>query len=54
MKQIDVTSDSYAEYSKYSNENGPKFKVRDMSEFENTKTFLLRIHSKLVRRRFCC
>ena len=28
MKRIDVTSDSYAEYSKYSNENGPKFKVR--------------------------
>ena len=51
MKQIDVTSDSYAEYSKYSNENGPKFKVRDMSEFENTKTFLLKDTLKIGQKK---
>ena len=51
MKRIDVTSDSYAEYSKYSNENGPKFKVRDMSEFENTKTFLLKDTLKIGQKK---
>ena len=29
MKPIDVTSDFYAEYSEYSNEKNPKFKVDD-------------------------
>ena len=29
MKPIDVTSDSYAEYNKDSNEKDPKFKVVD-------------------------
>ena len=38
MKLIDVTSDSYAEYNEDSNENEPKFKVRDrvrISKYKN-------------------
>ena len=38
MKLIDVTSDSYAEYNGDSNENEPKFKVRDrvrISKYKN-------------------
>ena len=43
MKPIDVTDDSYAEYNEDSNKKDRKFKVGDMLEFQNTKTFLLRI-----------
>ena len=43
MKPIDVTDDSYAEYNEDSNKKDLKFKVGDMLEFQNTKTFLLRI-----------
>ena len=38
MKPIDVTSDSYAEYNKDSNERGPRFKVGDsvrISKYKN-------------------
>ena len=38
MKPIDVTSDSYAEYNKDSNEKEPKFKVGDhvrISKYKN-------------------
>ena len=38
MKAIDVTSDSYAEYNKDSNEEDPKFKVGDrvrISKYKN-------------------
>ena len=38
MKPIDIKSDSFAE----SNEEDPKFKVGDLSEFESTKMFLLK------------
>ena len=37
MKQIDVTSDSYAEYNKDSNEKDPKFKVGDRVRISNYK-----------------
>ena len=52
MKPIDVTSDSYAEYNEDSNEKEPKFKVSECVRI--SKYFCLRIHPKLVRRRFCC
>ena len=37
MKPIDVTSDSYAEYNKDSNEKDPKFKVGDRVRISNYK-----------------
>ena len=37
MKPIDVTSDSYAEYNKDSNEKDPKFKVGDCVRISNYK-----------------
>ena len=37
MKPIDVTSDSSAEYSKYLNENDPKFKVGDHVRISKNK-----------------
>ena len=39
MKPIDVKSDSYAKYNKYSNVKDPKFKVGD---HVRTSKFLLR------------
>ena len=55
IKPIDVTNDSFPEYNEESNERDPKFKVGDHVRIPNTKTFLLgTIHSKLVRRDFCC
>ena len=53
MKPIDVTSDSYAKYSEDSMLPCLNLKLVVMLEFQNTKTFLLRIHAKLVRS-FCC
>ena len=38
MKPINITSDSYAEYSEDSNKNDPKFKVGDhvrISKYKN-------------------
>ena len=37
MKPIDVTSDSYAEYSEYSNETEPKFKVSNLVRISKYK-----------------
>ena len=46
MKLIDVTSDFYTEHNGDSNESCQKMKIQ--------KNFCERIHSKLVRRSFCC
>ena len=58
MKPIDVTADSYAEYNENSNKKDPKFKVRDHVRISKYKKFFakntLQIHSKLVRKSFCC
>ena len=53
MKPIDVTSDSYAEYNKDSNEKDPKFKVGDhvrISKYK--KTFLLKDTTKISQEKF--
>ena len=46
MNQIDVRSNSYAEYNEDSNKKDPKFKVGDHNilylKFRSTKTFLLK------------
>ena len=40
MKPIDVISDSYSEYSEYSNQKDPKFKVRDRARISKYKNIL--------------
>ena len=52
IKPIDVTSDSYAEYNEDFNKKDPKFKVGDMLEFQNTKTFLLKDLLQIGRKKF--
>ena len=52
MKPIDVTSDSYAEYNEDFNKKDPKFKVGDMLEFQNTKTFLLKDMLQIGQKKF--
>ena len=37
MKPIDLTPDFYAEYSEYSNEKNPKFKVGDCTRISKHK-----------------
>ena len=37
MKPIDITSDSYAEYNKDSNEEDPKFKAGDCARISKYK-----------------
>ena len=49
MKEIDVTSDSYAKCNEDSNEKDPKFKFGD-----RVNILKYRIHPKLIRRSFCC
>ena len=55
IKPIEVTDDYYAKY----NEDPQikkilNLKLVTMVEFQNIKTFLLKIYPKLVRRSFCC
>ena len=52
IKPVDVTSDSYAEYNEDFNKKDPKFKVGDMLEFQNTKTFLLKDMLQIGRKKF--
>ena len=52
MKPTDVTSDSYAEYNEDSNEQNPKFKVSVVSEYQNTKTSLLKDLLKIGLNKF--
>ena len=52
MKPSDVTSDSYAEYSKDSNEKIPSLRLVIMSGYQNTKTFLLMDPLKICQKKF--
>ena len=52
MKPTDVTSDSYAEYNKDSNEKDRKFKVGDHLRISNTKTFLLKDLLQIGQKKF--
>ena len=47
IKPIDITSDSYAEYNEDPNKKDPKVKI--VSKYENTKTFLLKEFLLLVK-----
>ena len=51
MEPIDVGDYSFAEYNEESNDKDPKFKVGDMSEFQNLKMYLLKdIHLTGVKK----
>ena len=52
MKPIDVTSHSYAEYNEDSNEKDPNIKLVIVSEYQNTKTFLLKDILKIRLKKF--
>ena len=52
MKPVDVTSDSYAEYNKDSNENILNLKLVTMLEFQNTKAFLLKYILRIGQTKF--
>ena len=52
MKPIDVTSDSYAKYNEDSNEKIPNLKLVIMSEYQNTKTFLLKDILQIGQKKF--
>ena len=52
MNSIDVTSDSYAEYSGHSSETKPKFKVGHHVKILNEIIFLLRDTPKIVQKKF--
>ena len=51
MKPADVKDNTYIDFEKEVNNKDPKFKIGDhlrISKFLNIKTFLLKIHAKLV------
>ena len=52
MRPIDVTSDSYAEYNEDSNKKPPNLKLVIVSEYQNTKTFLLKDILQIGRKKF--
>ena len=52
IKPIDVTSDSYAEYNEDFNKPCPNLKLVITSEFQNTKTFLLKDALKIGQKKF--
>ena len=52
IKPIDVKSDSYAEYNENCNEKDPKFKLVIVSEYQNTKNFLLKNTHKIGQKKF--
>ena len=52
MKPIEVTSDSYAEYNENFNEKDPNLKLVIISEYQNTKTFLLKNTRKIGLNKF--
>ena len=52
MKPIDVTDDFYAEYNEYFNKKDSKYKVGTMLEFQNIKTFLLKVILQIGQKRF--
>ena len=52
MKPIDVKSDFYAEYNEDSNEKYPNLKLVIVSEYQNTKTFLLKDILKIGQKKF--
>ena len=52
MKPIDVKSDFYAEYNEDSNEKYPNLKLVIVSEYQNTKTFLLKDIPKIDQKKF--
>ena len=46
MKPADLTSDSYAEYNKDSNEKDPKFKVGDLVRISKYKNIFARRYTQ--------
>ena len=46
MKQIDVTSDSYAKYNEVSNEKDPKFKVGDRVRISKNKSIFCKEYTQ--------
>ena len=52
MKAIEVTCDSYAEYNEDSNEKISNLKLVIVSEYQNTKTFLLKDILKIGQKKF--
>ena len=52
IKPIDVTSDSYAEYNEDFNKPSPNLKLVITSEFQNTKTLLLKDALKIGQKKF--
>ena len=52
MKPVNVTSGSYAEYNEDSNEKIPNLKFVIVSEYQNTKTFLLKDILKIGQKKF--
>ena len=54
MKTFDVTSDSYDESNKDSNEKNLKFKVSAHVGISKYKKNFAKGYTKIVRRSFCC
>ena len=52
MKPTDVTSDSCAENNEHSNKKVPNLKFVLMSEYQNTKTFLLKDILQIGKKKF--
>ena len=52
IEPIDVTSDSYAEYNKYSNEKYPKWKVGDHIRISKFRNILAKGTLKIGRKKF--
>ena len=42
IKPVEVMNDYYAEYNEIASKKDPKFKVGEILEFQNMKTFLLK------------
>ena len=52
MKPVDVTSDSHAEYNEDSNKKDPNLNLVIVSEYQNSKAFLLKDILKFGQKRF--
>ena len=52
VKPIDVTSDSYAGYNEDSNEKIQNLKLVIVSEYQNSKRFLLKDTLKIAQKKF--
>ena len=52
MKPIDVTDDSYAEYSEDSNKKDPEFKVGDHIRISKCNSFLLKDTLQISQKKF--